>query len=83
MTQRRYFAPGQWQFITASACRRVPLFVSPRFGGEFVKVLDSLRAEFSFRLLGWILMPDHFHLLLRPQPADLKGLCQLRPLNRL
>ena len=70
MTQPRSFAPGQLQFITASTYRRVPLFLSPKFCGEFVKVLEEVRAEFRFRLLGWVLMPEHFHLLIWPQPDE-------------
>jgi REP-associated tyrosine transposase len=70
MTHPRYFAPGQLQFITASTYRRVPIFSSPRFCREFVNVLDSLRSEFNFSLLGWVLMPDHFHLLIWPRPAE-------------
>jgi putative transposase len=70
MTRPRYFAPGQLQFITASTYRRVPLFSSPRFRREFARVLAQVRAEFKFRLLGWVLMPEHFHLLVWPQPAE-------------
>jgi putative transposase len=70
MTHARYFAPGQLQFITASTYRRVPLFTRPRFCREFVKVLEEVRGEFHFRLLGWVLMPEHFHLLIWPQPAE-------------
>ncbi|HET7840623.1 MAG TPA: transposase [Terriglobia bacterium] len=70
MTHPGYFAPGQLQFITASTYRRVPLFCSPRFSREFVKVLETLRREFKFHLLGWVLMPEHFHLLIWPQPAE-------------
>jgi putative transposase len=44
-----------------------------------VQTLAEAREEMKFRLLGWMLMPDHFHLLLQPQPAEttpliLKGL---------
>jgi REP element-mobilizing transposase RayT len=24
----------------------------------------------GFRLIGWVLMPDHFHLLVWPDPAE-------------
>jgi putative transposase len=58
------------QFITASTYRRAPLFDNPTFCGEFVKALEAARTEFHFRLLGWVLMPEHFHLLIWPQPAD-------------
>ena len=37
-------------------------------------VLRALRQEMGFRLLGWVLMPDHFHLLLRPEPAEMTSL---------
>ncbi len=66
----RYYDPGQLQFITTSTYRRTPLFSSPRFCREFVRVLDSTRLEFGFLLIGWVLMPDHLHLLLKPQPAE-------------
>ena len=33
--------------------------------------LDAVRAEFAFLLIGWVLMPEHFHVLLKPEPADL------------
>ena len=70
MTHPRYFAPGQLQFITASTYRRVPLFLSPKFCGELVKALEAVRGELSFRLLGWVLMPERFHLLIWPQPVE-------------
>ena len=69
MTRLRYFAPSQLQFITASTYRRAPLFLSPRFCGEFVAALQSVRSELDFRLVGWVLMPDHFHLLIWPEAA--------------
>src|SRR5947208_9563960 len=70
MKQPRYFASGQLQFITASTYRRAPLFLSSRFCRIFVAALEEDRREFEFRLLGWVPMPDHFHLLIRPEPAS-------------
>jgi putative transposase len=66
----RVFDPGRLQFITSSTYRRVPVFASQRFCRAFAEVLDALRSEFGFRLLGWVLMPDHFHLLIQPRPAE-------------
>ncbi len=37
----------------------------------FAEVLGRLRQEFGFRLVGWALMPDHFHLLIQLWGADL------------
>jgi putative transposase len=67
---RRYFAPGQLQFITSSVYRRLKPFESHRLRCEFVETLRQLRQEMGFLLIGWVLMPEHFHLLLKPQPAD-------------
>jgi REP element-mobilizing transposase RayT len=67
---RRYFDPGQLQFITSSTYRRVKLFDSERFRRDFVDVLRQLREQWGFLLIGWFVMPEHFHLLLQPQPAE-------------
>jgi putative transposase len=67
---QRYFAPGRLQFITSSVYCRMKLFDSPRLRGEFVEVLRQLRQEAGFLLIGWVLMPEHFHLLIKPEPAE-------------
>jgi len=67
---RRHFHPGQLQFITTSTYRRAKLFESDRFRRDFVEVLQQLRQEMGFRLIGWVLMPEHFHLLIKPEPAE-------------
>jgi REP element-mobilizing transposase RayT len=36
----------------------------------FVEVLREYRQEAGFLLLGWVLMPEHFHLLSKPEPAE-------------
>ncbi len=36
----------------------------------FVEVLRQLREETGFLLNGWVLMPDHFHLLIPPEPPE-------------
>ena len=76
---KRSYSPGQLQFVTTSTYRRAPVFLSERFCRSFVQRLAEVRQELSFLLIGWVLMPDHFHLLLKPQPAEttpliLKGL---------
>ena len=67
---KRHYSPGQLQFVTSSTYRRVPLFLSERFRRDFVETLARFRQEMGFLLIGWVLMPEHFHLLLQPQPAE-------------
>jgi REP element-mobilizing transposase RayT len=66
----RIYRPGELQFITARTYRRVPVFRSPRFCDFFVQRLEEVRQKMKCLLIGWALMPEHFHLLLKPQPAD-------------
>lgn len=66
----RRYDPGQLQFITTSTYRRTTLFEHDRFGWIFVEVLRQLRRETGFLLIGWVLMPEHFHLLIRPEPPE-------------
>ena len=67
--QHHYSTGSHLHFITASTYRRVRLFDSPRFRARFIETLDQLRSEFDFRLVGYVLMPEHFHLLVRPSKA--------------
>ena len=66
----RRYTPGHEQFITPSIDRRVQLLRSERWARHFVDVLRELRTELKFALIGWVLMPEHFHVLLRAEPAD-------------
>ena len=66
----RPFEHGQLQFITTSTYHRSRLFACHTFCWMFVEVLRQLREETGFLLNGWVLMPDHFHLLIRPEPPE-------------
>ena len=69
LRQHHYSAGSHLHFITTSTHRRVRLFDSPRFRERFIETLDQLRNEFDFRLVGYVLMPEHFHLLISPGKA--------------
>ena len=62
----RYYGENDLHFLTTSTYRRTTVFNSERFKREFVATLAELRAELGFRLLGYVLMPEHFHLLVWP-----------------
>ena len=66
----RTYSPGELQFITSSTYRRTQVFRSPRFCDFFVQHLEGVRQKMHCLLIGWVLMPEHFHLLLKPQPAE-------------
>jgi REP element-mobilizing transposase RayT len=48
----------------------MPLFLSDRFRGCFVQRLEEVRQQLHFLLVGWVLMPEHFHVLSSPSPPQ-------------
>lgn len=64
--QRHYYGLNHLHFITSSTYRRARLFDSERFRTCFITTLGALRRELEFRIVGYVLMPEHFHLLIWP-----------------
>jgi putative transposase len=52
--------------MTTSTYRRARLFDSLRFRRNFVNTLDALRTALQFKIVGYVLMPEHFHLFIWP-----------------
>jgi len=65
--ERRY-GQGHLHFITFSCYRRLPLLGTVRARNLFCKLLGEARAKFGFGLFGYVVMPEHVHLLIR-EPA--------------
>jgi putative transposase len=53
-------------FITASTFQRKPLFHKKPLAKLFLEVLFQYRDKKNYLLHEFVLMPDHFHLLLSP-----------------
>jgi putative transposase len=60
---RRYYGSGDLHFITFSCYRRHPHLGTRRTRDRFVRILDEVRARHGFRLIGYVVMPEHVHLL--------------------
>lgn len=57
-------------FISGNVAHRVPLFqLWPRANAIFIQTLDFYRRKYRFLLHGYVVMPDHYHLLLTVQPG--------------
>ena len=61
---KRYYGLRHLHFITCSCYRRLPLLRSARAQRVFVKILGQVRECYGFALVGYVLMPEHFHLLI-------------------
>jgi putative transposase len=55
-------------FVTAATWGRRPIFRAEPMAQLFLDTLQRYRAQHKFLLHEFVLMPDHFHLLLTPAP---------------
>jgi putative transposase len=60
----RVTAGARTFFVTSSICKKRNLLQSDRMAGLFLRVLYDYRAQNKFRVHEFVIMPDHFHLLL-------------------
>ena len=75
---RRSYGRGDLHFITFSCYRRLPLLGTARTRNAFVRVLDQVRRKYEFALLGYVVMPEHVHLLIsEPQKGDPSRILQV------
>jgi len=61
---KRYYGQGHVHFLTFSCYRRRPLLGSVGARNLFVKTLGEVRARYGFLLVGYVVMPEHVHLLI-------------------
>jgi putative transposase len=60
---KRLYGQGHFHFITFSCYRRLPFLKTGRARDVFVKELSKIRDETGFLLAGYVVMPEHVHLL--------------------
>ncbi len=65
---KRHTGRGDLHFITFSSYERRAFLQSKRVRNLFVKILGEVRARFRFRLIGYVVMPEHVHLLIDEAP---------------
>ncbi len=59
----RYQNSKQSHFITFSCYRHLRLLSAPAVRDTFVAALEQTRLHYSLRVYGFVVMPDHVHLL--------------------
>jgi putative transposase len=60
----RYYGSNDLHFITCSCYQRRPLLDTPRRRNLFLEILEQTRQRYRFVIAGYVVMPEHFHLLL-------------------
>jgi putative transposase len=68
---RRYYETGHLHFITCSCYHRKPWLETVSRRDLFLSLLEQTRQSYRFVVLGCVVMPEHFHLLMsEPQEGD-------------
>jgi len=71
-----------FHYITSVTFNRVPIFRSEKACEIFVEQLGEVRDKFPYKLIGYVVMPDHFHLIVNLKDDDQsKFLLRLRGLS--
>jgi putative transposase len=61
---RRIYGQRHLHFITCSCFQRMPLLNEEHCRTEFLQILADVRERYRFALAGYVVMPEHFHLLI-------------------
>ena len=61
---KRRYGHKDLHFITCSCYRRLALFRSVRARNVFVRILDEVREQYGFAVVGYVIMSAHVHLLI-------------------
>ena len=66
---KRYQKEGDHHFITFSCYCREPYLNTPHARDAFLDSLELTRQRYNFDVLGYVVMPEHVHLLIG-EPED-------------
>jgi putative transposase len=72
----RAISPPGTYFVTSITWQRRSLFVAEPMARLFLQTLYSYRRQGKFELHAFVLMPEHFHLLLTPSDITLERALQ-------
>ena len=61
---KRYSGAGDLHFIICSCYHRRQYLASARRRDLFLTILEQVRQRYRFVVLGYVVMPEHFHLLI-------------------
>ena len=64
--------PGALHYVTGNFLNRVPVFTVAQFCVAFLDELKELNQKWPSKLITYVLMPDHFHLIANPRDGRIK-----------
>lgn len=63
---KTYSVVGHAYFVTTTVCGRMPIFHWDNYCNIIIRNLNFYREAYRFKLLGYVLMPEHLHLISLP-----------------
>jgi putative transposase len=79
---KRYQQSRCLHFITFSCYHRAPLLATPTARDDFEQTLEKTRRWYGFYLCGYVVMPEHVHLLIsEPERSRLHTAIQMLKQN--
>jgi putative transposase len=66
---KRYVGRGDLHFITFTCCHRRRLLGTVRARNLAIRILGEVRKRYGFALLGYVVMPEHIHVLIDELPG--------------
>jgi len=60
----RYYGTGELHYITCSCYQRKPWLDTGERRDLFLEILENVRQQHRFVVFGYVVMPEHFHLLM-------------------
>ena len=61
---KRYYGQDHLHYLTCSCYHRQPWLASAAQRDRFVSILEETRRHYRFVVVGYVVMPEHIHLLL-------------------
>ena len=61
-----------FHYLTFVVFRRVPIFKSEKICQFFIDALRETKEKHPFKLIGYVIMPDHVHLIVNPVGCDIE-----------
>jgi REP element-mobilizing transposase RayT len=79
---KRYYGLNDLHFLTFSCYKRQPLLGTPHTRTIFVNTLATIRERYKFLLAGYVVMPEHVHMLISESPKASPSLVRSKVSDR-
>jgi len=73
MKLKHYDYDGRARFVTICTHKRMPVFTNDEMRHTLISALAEIRNRFNLKLIAYVIMPEHLHLIVVPTGNDSIG----------